>query len=191
MSLFSLDILEPALVSRSSSSPRIPLQSLSSDSTAVPSTPSKQPRKTDEPGPPRWNTPEFWFYGLAFLTVVPVMFWTAWDVSRRSNVYANANEASNPNYSKYVGLLSDGWILGRKVVCSVDELAKGRIPAMLNTLVFEITFPFSLVWWCCIHYSERDTLLCFQRETTLNLVFHIAFSLIYFLQRVFSSACMV
>jgi len=85
MSLFSLDILEPSLISRPSPSPRIPLQQLSSSSTVVqPSTPSKQPRKTEEPGPPRWNTPEFWFYGFAFATVVPLMCWTAWTVSRRN-----------------------------------------------------------------------------------------------------------
>ena len=87
MSLFSLDILEPSLIKhRTSQSPRIPFQTLSNTSTQVevpPSTPSKQPRKTEqELGPPRWNTPEFWFYGFIFVTVVPLMFWCAFDVSR-------------------------------------------------------------------------------------------------------------
>ena len=81
MSLFSLDILEPSLIKRPAT-PRIPLQTISSSTTEVPSTPSKQPRKTDEPGPPRWNSPEFWIYGFAFVTVVPTMFYCAYDVSR-------------------------------------------------------------------------------------------------------------
>ena len=89
MSLFSLDILEPSLIKRRAShSPRIPFQTLSNASTQVevPSpTPSKQPRKTEqELSPPRWNTPEFWFYGFAFVAVVPLMFWCAFDVSRGS-----------------------------------------------------------------------------------------------------------
>ena len=82
MSLFSLDILEPSLIKRPSQSPRIPLEALSNPSTEVPSTSSKQPRKTEEPGPPRWNTLEFWFYGFVFVTVVPMMVWCAYDVSR-------------------------------------------------------------------------------------------------------------
>jgi protein-cysteine N-palmitoyltransferase HHAT len=82
MSLFSLDVLDPSLVKRPSQSPRIPLQTLSSTSTDVPSTPSKQQRKTEEAGPPRWNTPEFWFYGVVFVIVVPMMFYCAYDVSK-------------------------------------------------------------------------------------------------------------
>ena len=33
--------------------------------------------------PPKWRTPEFMIYGFVFLTVVPLMFWTVYDVSRR------------------------------------------------------------------------------------------------------------
>lgn len=33
--------------------------------------------------PSRWNTTEFYFYYFIFLTVVPYMFWIAYDVSRR------------------------------------------------------------------------------------------------------------
>jgi hypothetical protein len=33
--------------------------------------------------PPKWNTLEFYVYYLVFLTVVPYMFWIAYDVSRR------------------------------------------------------------------------------------------------------------
>jgi protein-cysteine N-palmitoyltransferase HHAT len=139
MSLFSLDILDPSLSKRPSPSPRIPLQTLSNASTVVPSTPSKEPRKTEAPGPPRWNTPEFWVYGFAFLTVVPMMFYCAYDVSK--GIFAKALGTkiveSNLNYSKYKALLSDGWIFGRKVVCatSITSLTI-RITVMLNTPAF-------------------------------------------------------
>jgi hypothetical protein len=33
--------------------------------------------------PSKWGTPEFYFYYLVFITVVPYMFWVAYDVSRR------------------------------------------------------------------------------------------------------------
>lgn len=120
MSLFSLDILEPSLIKRPTT-PRIPLQAISNSTTEVPSTPSKQPRKTDELGPPRWNTPEFWFYGFVFLTVVPTMFYCAYDVSRGLFPPAlSLSVETNPNYQKYKDILSDGWILGRKVVRHVS-----------------------------------------------------------------------
>ena len=34
--------------------------------------------------PSRWNTPEFYFYYLVFIVVVPYMFYITYDVSRRS-----------------------------------------------------------------------------------------------------------
>ena len=36
--------------------------------------------------PSKWRTPEFYFYYFIFLTVVPYMFWVAYDVSRRTSV---------------------------------------------------------------------------------------------------------
>jgi hypothetical protein len=44
--------------------------------------------KTDRNGrpiaqPSKWKTPEFYFYYFVFLTIVPYMFWVAYDVSRR------------------------------------------------------------------------------------------------------------
>jgi hypothetical protein len=33
--------------------------------------------------PSKWNTPEFYIYYVAFVTLVPYMFWIAYDVSRR------------------------------------------------------------------------------------------------------------
>ena len=82
MSLFSLDILEPSLVKPPTQSPTIPLQGLSSSTTEASLGSSKQTRQLNEPCPPRWNTPEFWFYGFAFVTVVPMMVYCAYDVSR-------------------------------------------------------------------------------------------------------------
>lgn len=44
--------------------------------------------KTDRRGnpvaqPSKWNTLEFYFYYFVFITIVPYMFWIAYDVSRR------------------------------------------------------------------------------------------------------------
>ncbi|KOG96131.1 Glycerol uptake protein 2 [Saccharomyces pastorianus] len=52
-----------------------------------------------------WNTWEFRLYYLAFLIVLPWMLKAALATS----------SDSNPNYYKYSGLLSRGWLLGRKV----------------------------------------------------------------------------
>lgn len=40
-----------------------------------------KPDKRAEPS--KWGTPEFYVYYLVFLSVVPYMFWIAYDVSRR------------------------------------------------------------------------------------------------------------
>ncbi|KAH8596665.1 glycerol:H+ symporter-like protein [Bisporella sp. PMI_857] len=55
--------------------------------------------------PSKWNTPEFYLYYLVFLTVVPLMFWVVYDVSR----------PSHPNYSKFSRWLGPGWVPGRKI----------------------------------------------------------------------------
>ncbi|QLG75076.1 hypothetical protein HG535_0H04030 [Zygotorulaspora mrakii] len=55
--------------------------------------------------PALWHTWEFRFYYLAFIVVVPLMFRAAY----------TASSESNPNYYKFAGYLSDGWIFGRKV----------------------------------------------------------------------------
>ncbi len=36
--------------------------------------------------PSKWNTPEFLFYLLVFVTTVPYMFWVAYAVSRRMHL---------------------------------------------------------------------------------------------------------
>ncbi|CCF56973.1 hypothetical protein KAFR_0B06760 [Kazachstania africana CBS 2517] len=55
---------------------------------------------------PLWNTLEFKFYYLAFITVIPMMFITAMSAS---------NETNEANYYKFERLLSQGWLFGRKV----------------------------------------------------------------------------
>ncbi|CAD6505303.1 BgTH12-00795 [Blumeria graminis f. sp. triticale] len=55
--------------------------------------------------PSKWKTPEFYFYYLVFIVVVPCMFWVPYSVSR----------PSDPNYHKFEHLLSPGWVPGRKI----------------------------------------------------------------------------
>lgn len=55
--------------------------------------------------PSRWSTPEFKFYLCCFVIVVPLLFKTAMEASNETN----------PNYYIYQGILSKGWIFGRKV----------------------------------------------------------------------------
>lgn len=65
----------------------------------------KRTRIIEKAGPSRWNTIEFYLYGVVFAIAVPMMVWAA----------VSASSTSNPNYSKYSHLLSKGWILGRQV----------------------------------------------------------------------------
>ena len=55
--------------------------------------------------PSRWSTPEFRIYLCCFVVVVPLLFKTA----------MSASNETNPNYYIYEGILSPGWIFGRKV----------------------------------------------------------------------------
>lgn len=46
--------------------------------------------------PSRWNTPEFYLYGVVFVVAVPLMFKTVMDVSNReSNVYTLHDASSD------------------------------------------------------------------------------------------------
>ncbi|MCJ1474135.1 glycerol transporter [Lambiella insularis] len=65
----------------------------------------------DGASPPLWRTPEFFLYYLVFLVCVPLMFKAVYDVSK----------PSHPNYPKYAGLLSPGWIPGRMMDNSDDQ----------------------------------------------------------------------
>lgn len=61
--------------------------------------------------PSKWRTPEFFFYYFVLITVVPYMFWVAYDVSR----------PSDPRYHIYAHELAPGWIPGRKVDTSDSQ----------------------------------------------------------------------
>lgn len=93
--------------------------------------------------PSKWNTPEFYFYYFIFLTMVPYMFWIAYDVSRREwspstvpylSHMLTCNTASDPNYHKYQHLLSDGWVPGRKIVRQDPPSSRGPMLTMAGQL---------------------------------------------------------
>lgn len=66
--------------------------------------------------PPRWRSPEFLYHAIVLLVALPLMFKTAYDVSR----------PSHENYPKFASLLSPGWIPGRKVDNSDQQYANFR-----------------------------------------------------------------
>ncbi|KAK4960331.1 glycerol transporter [Elasticomyces elasticus] len=87
--------------------------------------------KTGEPlpnaSPSRWNTPEYYVYYAFFLTIPFLMFKSVYDVSK----------PEHPGYSKFEGLLEDGWIPGRKVDNS-DAQYRGfrdNVPYMAIVLI--------------------------------------------------------
>jgi len=55
--------------------------------------------------PPKWRTPEYYFYYFIFLTIPVLMVKSVYDVSG----------PWHPSYKKYEDLLEPGWIPGRKV----------------------------------------------------------------------------
>lgn len=77
--------------------------------------------------PSKWNTVEFYLYGLVFLTIPALMFRSVYDVS----------QPSHPTYQNYEHLLEPGWIPGRKVDNS-DAQYRGfreNIPVMAVVVV--------------------------------------------------------
>ena len=90
--LYSLDTLD----TRFTTSSRTPPQESAPDTQspidpARPSPTENGSRTVRVPGsksdagtsPPRWRTPEFFVYYIAFILVVPMMFKVAYDVSKR------------------------------------------------------------------------------------------------------------
>ena len=133
--LYSLETLDTRFVT-SSKTPPSPID------PARPS-PDEAPYKKGRSGaaelakgasPPRWRSPEFTYHGLVFLIVVPLMFKTAYDVSKRKHAFLPAralptdidNPASHENYHKFASLLSPGWIPGRRVDNSDQQYATFR-----------------------------------------------------------------
>ena len=133
--LYSLNTLDTRLTT----SPNTPPSSID---PARPS-PDEAPYKKGRSGvgelakgasPPRWRSPEFIYHGLVFLVAVPLMFKTAYDVSKRTNASPSPqtlqtdvdNAASHENYTNFASLLSPGWIPGRKVDNSDQQYATFR-----------------------------------------------------------------
>lgn len=73
-----------------------------------------QPLATAQPS--KWRSTEFIPYYITFLTIVPVMFKSVYDVS----------VPSHPSYEQYEKLLEPGWIPGRKVDNSDSQYAGFR-----------------------------------------------------------------
>ena len=111
--LYSLDTLDTRLTT-SSTTPSKDANKISAD------TAGKDVRKTQElpPGasPSKWNTFEFYLYGLVFLICVPSMYKAVWDVSQPTSVH----------YAEFEKLLSEGWLFGRKVDNSDGQYAGFR-----------------------------------------------------------------
>lgn len=74
-SLYDLDTLDTRFTTPSSVPYRASLDKREDDAPKPPAAAGAEPSK--------WNTLEFYGYYLVFLTVVPYMFWVAYDVSRR------------------------------------------------------------------------------------------------------------
>lgn len=70
------------------------------------STPGNVRRSSDEPPPPRWRTPEFIFYAVVFVLVVPVLIYWPMKISSSTNF----------NYPRFSRRLRQGWLFGRMVV---------------------------------------------------------------------------
>ncbi|KAI5861482.1 MBOAT-domain-containing protein [Durotheca rogersii] len=77
--------------------------------------------------PSKWHTPEFIFYRVFMLCVLPYMFWIAYDASR----------TTDPKYAKYEHLLAPGWIPGRKIDTSDSQYHtfRSNLPYMAALLV--------------------------------------------------------
>ena len=77
--IYTLDTLDTRFTISSS----IPYKTVidSRDDPATSNAPAEQVRSKAQLS--KWDTPEFYFYYIAFILAVPYMFWTAYDVSRR------------------------------------------------------------------------------------------------------------
>lgn len=121
--VYSLDTLDTRLTTSSKTPSR--------DANEISKSTSKDAVKSTDlpPGasPARWRTPEFYFYALVFIIAVPSMYNAVWSVS----------QPSSPHYKEYEGLLSDGWLFGRKVDNSDGQYAgfRDNIPYLSILLV--------------------------------------------------------
>lgn len=79
-SIYDLDTLDTRFTS-SSSVPYKAVVEARSDPARSKEPPNKAQSRAE---PSKWNTPEFYFYFFVIATVVPYMFWIAYEVSSRA-----------------------------------------------------------------------------------------------------------
>lgn len=118
--LYSLDTLDTRFTTSTKTPHKLTTEASIAD-TKLPAQQVLQSGKNDRlPGtqPSKWNTKEFYFYYLCFLTIPIFMVKAVYDVS----------QDSHPNYSRFSPLLSDGWIPGRKVVRSFLTFTSNPCP---------------------------------------------------------------
>ena len=90
-SIYALDTIDTRFTTSSSTSYRTVLESRAESAAAASKRDDSIPGvgvETDHSGrpiaqPSKWKTPEFYLYYFVFITIVPYMFWVAYDVSRR------------------------------------------------------------------------------------------------------------
>ena len=81
-------------------------------------------RASGETRPPRWRTPEFFFYYVVFLAVVPWMVYSPIQLSASASFSALASyhpdalsySETHPNYNLYHHRLAKGWFPGTEIV---------------------------------------------------------------------------
>ncbi|TFK87175.1 MBOAT-domain-containing protein [Polyporus arcularius HHB13444] len=86
-------------------------------------------RRAGEHPTPRWRTPEFIGYYVAFALAVPLMVWIPYRLST----------PSHPNYPFYESSLSPGWLFGRQVDNSDRQyraFRNGLLPLILLASAF-------------------------------------------------------
>ncbi|TLS23130.1 uncharacterized protein PpBr36_05697 [Pyricularia pennisetigena] len=105
-SVYRLEALDTRLVTSTS----LPYKPAAPGDEAIAHKKQSQPHSGVEgrAQPAKWKTPEFIFYYVFLIVVIPYMFWVAYDVSR----------PSDPRYPKYEHLLAPGWIPGRMIDAS-------------------------------------------------------------------------
>ena len=81
------------------------------DNRLVPSEPGSLPNSKK----PQWRTPEYKVFYTVIFTSLPLMFYSAWQVS----------QPSHPGYEHFEHLLSPGWIPGLGMCDNSDEQYAG------------------------------------------------------------------
>ncbi|ROV95892.1 hypothetical protein VSDG_05218 [Cytospora chrysosperma] len=123
-SIYSLDTLDTRFTTASSTSYKTVIDSRGEHGVRD----AQKEKIASQASPPKWKTPEFYFYYLVFLICVPLMLWIPHTVSR----------PSDPRYEKYQVLLVDGWVPGRKIDNSDLQYRSFRtnLPYLALLLVF-------------------------------------------------------